>query len=76
MWRGGWTLVECLVVLAVLGLLLAVAGPALQAARESSRQVQCGNRLRQLGLALQAYGAVKERLPIGCMEWRSPASGV
>lgn len=69
--RRGWTLVECLVVVAMLGLLMAIAMPAIQSARESARQVQCGNRLRQVGLALQAYGSTQERFPVGCLEWRA-----
>lgn len=50
--RAGFTLLEVVVVLGVLGLLTAILLPAVQQARESSRNVTCKNRLRQLGLAM------------------------
>ena len=45
----GFTLVELLVVMAIIGLLVALMLPAIQAARESARQSQCRNNLRQMG---------------------------
>lgn len=47
----GFTLVELLVVIAIIGILIAVLLPAVQAARESSRMVQCKNHLRQVAFA-------------------------
>ena len=55
--RGGFTLVELLIVIAVLGLLLALLLPAANRARESARRVQCLNNLRQLATAVLAYVA-------------------
>ena len=62
----GFTLVELLVVVAIIGVLVALLLPAVQAARESSRRSQCANNLRQQGLALIGFEGEHRTLPVGC----------
>lgn len=59
----GFTIIELLVVLALIGLLLGLVAAAVGAARESSRRSSCQHNLRQIGIALQAYQASWGSLP-------------
>lgn len=61
--RRGVTLVELLVVVAIIAILLGILFPALQVARESARRRACSNNLRQIALAMSAYGDAQKHLP-------------
>lgn len=81
----GFTLVELLVVVAIIGVLIGLLLPAVQAAREAARRSTCGNNLKQLGLALHVYHDGKNQLPplilkpsasqSGDADWNSPGWG-
>lgn len=60
---SGFSLVELVIVCAIIGIMAGLILPAIQQAREAARRVQCGTQLKQLGLALHNYADVNRVLP-------------
>ena len=61
--RFAFTIVELLVVVAIIGILVALVLPAVQASREAARRIQCVANLSQIGVAMQSYDSVHGMFP-------------
>ncbi|MDR1483830.1 MAG: DUF1559 domain-containing protein [Planctomycetaceae bacterium] len=64
----GFTLVELLVVVAIIGLLIALLLPAIQAAREAANRAACSNNLRQIALAVHNFHDSNDRFPASAFD--------
>lgn len=67
--RDGVTLIEMLVVMAIIAVVVGLLLPAIQAARESSRAMACANNLRQFGIGLNEYVVRKGTYCSGAWDW-------
>lgn len=70
--RGrGFTIVELLVSITIIGLLMALVLPAVQSARESARRVTCINHLKQYGAAITGFETTHREFPAGFGPYQS-----
>lgn len=60
-------------VIAIIGVLVALLLPAVQSARESARRTSCGNNLKQIGVAAQDYYSARNFFPVGMESKQDPA---
>lgn len=73
--RVGFTLIELMVVILIIGILVSLLLPAVQQAREAARKSQCANNLKQIGLAIMSYENTHKMFPPGQVNLLYSANG-
>ena len=74
--RRAFTLIELLIVIAIIGLLAAILFPVFARARENARRASCASNLKQIGLGLMQYTQdYDEKFPPGRSYWQDPETG-
>jgi prepilin-type N-terminal cleavage/methylation domain-containing protein len=73
--RRGFTLVELLVVIVIIGMLVGLMVPAVMRTRETARRAVCSSNIRQVGIALMNYDEANGRLPPSSAVMMYPSSG-
>lgn len=72
--RPGFTVLELIVTLSIIGVLVALIAPAVQRSRETARKIDCGQRLHQIGIALEGFEATHQ-LHVGEQHSRNLGNG-
>jgi len=72
--RRGFSLVELMVVVGIIGVLASLLLPAIQQAREAARRMKCESNLRQLGIAAHNHHTARNQFPPGSVSKQFPAS--
>lgn len=74
--RAAWSLIELLVVLAILAVLFGIVVSAVQRVRQTAARAECSNKLKQISLAMHQYHGVHHSFPAGVDGHRHPTQAM